>query len=107
MKRYLRSGGRSVPREDSVPSCEDGGPIAAAPTPSSLVVRDEEKATLRDAIRATTGDDRLVLELVHERGMGFEAAGRMMGRSAGATRKLYGRVVLRLAKQVRRTRGER
>jgi DNA-directed RNA polymerase specialized sigma24 family protein len=46
-------------------------------------------------------DDRTVLALVHERGMTFVEAGRLLGRSADAVRKQYARAVLRLAKAVR------
>jgi RNA polymerase sigma-70 factor (ECF subfamily) len=76
-----------------------------APTPSSVAGRHERTRVLRAAIERMRGDDRLILTLVHEQGMTFVEAGRLMGRSPDAARMLYGRVVARLARSVGRRGG--
>jgi RNA polymerase sigma-70 factor (ECF subfamily) len=102
VKRYVHASKRSVRREDSgVLDQSATAPARTDPGPSSHAARVEERTALRAAIEGLTGDDRLVLVLVHERAMGFAEAGYVMGRSAEATRKLYGRVVLRLAERMR------
>jgi RNA polymerase sigma factor (sigma-70 family) len=96
-RRELRAR-RSVRRE--VGSASSIQPLDPQPTPSSVVGRGERAAELRRAIARLDGDDRWILSLVHERGMTFVEAGRLMGRSSDAARKLYARVVTRLAKGV-------
>ena len=97
-----RSAKRSTRREVSgTMSASNVGPVGADPSPGSQAAQNEERESLRRAIDATDGDDRRILELVHEQGKDFAEAGRAMGRSAEAARKLYGRVILRLGRQVR------
>jgi RNA polymerase sigma-70 factor (ECF subfamily) len=99
VRRELR-GRRSVRREAGSVSAVD--PADSAPTPSSMAGRNERSAGLREAIARLEGNDRLIVSLVHERGMTFVEAGRVLGRSADAVRKQYARVVARLARQVDR-----
>lgn len=105
VKRHVHSRKRSARREDSC-AATSGAPEAPArgPGPATQIAADDENAALRAAVDRMTGDDRRILELVHERGMDFASAGRELGRSAEAARKLYGRVVLRLSRVVRRGR---
>jgi RNA polymerase sigma-70 factor (ECF subfamily) len=102
VKRYVRAQKRSAKREVST-SAADAGPTESGPSPSSQAVHNEEREALRRAIDAMTGDDRRVLELVHEKRTDFVEAGRAMGRSPEAVRKLYGRAVRRLSEQFRGT----
>jgi RNA polymerase sigma-70 factor (ECF subfamily) len=86
---------------------EEGGlsgvrPVDAGPSPSSVAGRGERAARLKSAIARLEGDQRTVVVLVHQRGMTFVEAGRLMGRSADAARMLYARAVTRLATEMRR-----
>jgi RNA polymerase sigma-70 factor (ECF subfamily) len=96
-RRELRAR-RNVRRE--VARLSGVEPVDPGPTPSSMAGRNERAAGLSVAIARLEGDDRLVVSLVHERGMTFAQAGRVLGRSADAARKLYSRVVMRLARAV-------
>jgi RNA polymerase sigma-70 factor (ECF subfamily) len=102
IKRHVKATRRSSRREVSVASsgCAED-PRRSRPTPSLAVARQEERARLHALLQEVSGDDRTVLHLVHEQGMTFAAAGQVMGRSAEATRKLFGRAVLRLGRSVR------
>ena len=104
MKRHVTAGKRSVRREASgALGSSDAGPAGRDATPSVVVVRAEEREALRRAIEGLDGDDRLVLDLVNGQGQDFAEAGRRMGRSAEAARKLFGRAVLRLGRRLRRS----
>jgi RNA polymerase sigma factor (sigma-70 family) len=77
-------------------------PPDGRPTPSAAARKGERLAGLHDAIARLEGDDRAIVALVHESGMTFVEAGRVLGRSADAARMLYARVVTRLARSVSR-----
>jgi RNA polymerase sigma factor (sigma-70 family) len=94
-RRQLRAR-RSVRREVGSASAVD--PADPGPSPSSVAGRNERTTGLRRAIARLEAGDRLILSLVHERGMTFVEAGRLLGRSPDAVRKLYARVVTRLAR---------
>ena len=55
------------------------------------------------ALEAMPADHRVVLTLVLGEGKSFVEAAAAMGRSADAARKLYGRAVLQLGRDVRHT----
>jgi RNA polymerase sigma-70 factor (ECF subfamily) len=97
VRRHVLAEKRSARREVSasaVPAADD------AATPSQVTVQGEERERLCNAIEGLAGDDRVIICLVHEQGCTFEEAGRVMGRSAEAARKLYGRAVLRLGRRL-------
>lgn len=105
VKRHVRSRKRSARREESFAATAGAPePSGRGPGPATQVAHNDANAALRAAIERMDGDDRTILELVHSRGLDFAAAGREMGRSAEAARKLYGRVVMRLSREVRRGR---
>lgn len=95
IRRELRER-RDIRRE--VGTASGIGAADRAPSPSSVADRAERVDRLRQAIRRTQGDDRAILALVHEQGMSFVEAGRVLGRSPDAVRKLYSRVVMRLGR---------
>lgn len=97
VRRELRAR-RDVRREAGSASAVE--PADHRPTPSSVVGRKERVAGLREAIARLEGDDRQILALVHEQRMTFVEAGRILGRSADAARKLYARAVMRLARTI-------
>jgi RNA polymerase sigma factor (sigma-70 family) len=103
VKRHLRMG-RSARREVSAvagaPAPEQHGD---EPTPSVAAMRDEDEAALRSAIARLEGDHGAVLALVYRDGRDFADAARVMGRSPEAVRKLYGRAVLQLGREMRRS----
>jgi RNA polymerase sigma-70 factor (ECF subfamily) len=76
-------------------------PVDPGPTPSSLAGCDERAARLRSAVARLEGAQRTVVVLVHQRGLTFVEAGRLMGRSADAARMVYARAVTRLADAMR------
>jgi RNA polymerase sigma-70 factor, ECF subfamily len=101
-RRHVGAAKRSARREVSRPAdVSDPGPRAWGDSPSVAAVKQEDREMLLRAITSMEGDDRRVLELVHLEGKGFADAGRALGRSTGAARKLYARAVLRLGKRIR------
>ena len=53
-----------------------------------------------DALRDIPGDYRVVLDLVHVRGLSLAVAATVMDRSDGAVRMLYGRAVTKLRREL-------
>jgi RNA polymerase sigma-70 factor (ECF subfamily) len=104
VKRHVGAAKRSAHREVSQatgdPAADPAGP---EPTPSVHAIAAEERAALAAAMRDLPDDDRRVLDLVHRQGTDFGEAGRAMGRSADAARKLYARAVVRLSQRMRQS----
>ncbi|MGQ0614419.1 MAG: RNA polymerase sigma factor [Planctomycetaceae bacterium] len=97
VRRELR-GRRTVARETGRVSAIQ--PVDPRPSPSSAAALGERAARLRAAIASLEGDQRTVVELVHQRGKTFVEAGRLMDRSADAARMLYARAVTRIATEM-------
>jgi RNA polymerase sigma-70 factor (ECF subfamily) len=73
---------------------------AAGPTPSGAVIAGEDQLALAAALARLPDDYRRVILLRHQDGLTFEAAGREMGRSAEAVRKLWVRAIERLNQEM-------
>jgi len=103
VRRWAGAERRAAGREESVGSAgAPPEPAAAGPTPSGEASDAEEREALVRAIRELAADDQLVLRLVGIEGRDFDEAGRALGRSPEAARKLYARAVVRLTARLRR-----
>ena len=60
------------------------------------VASGESAARVLDALRDLPGDYRVVLDLVHVRGLSLAEVATVLDRSNGAVRMLYGRAVTKL-----------
>lgn len=97
-RRFAGTGKRDVHREIGAGSSVVR--LAGAsldPSPSGEAMRGEERARIDAALAKLPEPQRLVIGLVQEEQLTFEAAGERLGRSAEAARKLYGRAVLGFA----------
>jgi RNA polymerase sigma-70 factor (ECF subfamily) len=104
-RRHVGAAKRDLRREVSPgPDASQSGPPARGASPSVEAASNEERERLVAAVDAMEGDDRDVLRLVHVDGKDFAEAGRVLGRSAEAARKLYSRAVVRLGRRMRRPR---
>ena len=81
--------------------------IGAGPSPSQTAMGHELEARVDRAMDELSADHRQVLQLLRSEEMNFEEAGARLGRSADATRMLYGRAVSRLAELLDLEDGER
>ena len=101
VRRHVEARGRDLRREVRLPTTAMGAAVAAAQaSPSAEAVADERSASLREGIEGLDEDHRTVIRLVHDEGLTLVEAGRRMGRSADAARKLYGRALLRLSERL-------
>lgn len=66
-------------------------------SPSAVVAAEEAEALARRALAALPEADQQVLRLCREEGLGFPAAAERMERSYEATKKLYGRALVRFS----------
>lgn len=97
-----RAGGREVTRGARPNSTAFPG---REPSPSDAAIGEETRSRAERAMAGLPDDYREVLTLVQVDGLALAAAATRMGRSYEAVKKLYGRAVSRLAKdmQTRRT----
>jgi RNA polymerase sigma-70 factor (subfamily 1) len=65
-------------------------------SPSAEVVSMERSAALSAAIDELPSDQATAVRCIHQEGLTLVEAGKRMGRSADAVRKLYGRALVRL-----------
>ena len=101
VRRHVEAGARDVRREVRMPTTAMGVGMAASQiSPSAEVVAEERAAALRDEVGRLDEDHREVIRLVHDEGLTLIEAGRRMGRSADAVRKLYGRALVRLGERL-------
>jgi RNA polymerase sigma-70 factor (ECF subfamily) len=101
VRRHVEAGGRDVRREVRLPTTAMGSGVPAPQvSPSAEAVAGERSAALRDGVDGLDEDHRTVIRLVHEEGLTLVDAGRRMGRSPDAARKLYGRALLRLSERL-------
>jgi RNA polymerase sigma-70 factor (ECF subfamily) len=101
VKRYARTEKRSVGREVSRP--DRPGSLAfpgAGASPSQEAMAGELAAAARSAFARLPTDHRKVLELMQRDGLTSEEASRELGRTRGATQKLYERALARLASEL-------
>ncbi|MHC4972064.1 MAG: RNA polymerase sigma factor [Planctomycetota bacterium] len=73
---------------------------ARQPSPSAYAMARELESGIRKALARLSADHRIVLRLVQEEGLTLAEAGRQMGRSSEAVRKLYARAISRLSELV-------
>jgi RNA polymerase sigma-70 factor (ECF subfamily) len=101
--RHLAAGKRDVRREQRMRtgSVDGFGPTPGQPSPSEEAVSAEERDVLRAAVASLPDDYATVVRLVHIEGLTLADAGVRMGRSADATRKLYGRAMEAMAGKLR------
>jgi RNA polymerase sigma-70 factor (ECF subfamily) len=101
IRRHVEASARDVRREVRMPTTAMGvGMAASQASPSAEVVAEERAAALRDEVARLDDDHREVIRLVHDEGLTLVEAGRRMGRSADAVRKLYGRALVRLGERL-------
>jgi RNA polymerase sigma-70 factor (subfamily 1) len=101
VRRHLNADKRGADREISRGRrAETGTFVASDATPSEVASARELDEALARTVERLPEDYREVLHLVHEMGLSLAEAAKRMGRSADATRKLYGRAVNRLGEGV-------
>jgi RNA polymerase sigma-70 factor (subfamily 1) len=106
IERHVAAGKRDVRREQRMRtgSVDGFGAEPDQPSPSEEAVSAEEEDVLRAAVASLPDDYATVVRLVHIEGLTLVDAGARMGRSADATRKLYGRALEAMAGKLRDTR---
>jgi RNA polymerase sigma-70 factor (ECF subfamily) len=77
------------------------------PSPSDAAIGEETRSRAERALAGLPEDYRQVLLLVQVEGLTLAGAAARMERSYEATKKLYGRAVSRLAKEMQSMRGDR
>jgi RNA polymerase sigma-70 factor (ECF subfamily) len=103
IERHVAAGKRDVRRERRMRtgSVDGFGATPDQPSPSGQAVSAEEEDLLRAAVASLPDDYATVVRLVHIEGLTLVDAGARMGRSADATRKLYGRALAAMAGKLR------
>jgi len=106
VRYHERTAKRSTRREVT----ESGRPATAQfpsrqPSPSQVAMGGELRAQARDAMATLPDDYREVLRLTREERLGLREVAELMGRSYEATKKLYGRAVVRFRETLRALRG--
>jgi RNA polymerase sigma-70 factor (ECF subfamily) len=90
-RRFQATDCRRLDREVPI----DGLNLAApGPSPSGAAAEAEEQTVLERAIQRLPADYGRVLRWRHRDGLGFDAIGARLGRSADAARKLWARAVI-------------
>jgi RNA polymerase sigma-70 factor (ECF subfamily) len=72
------------------------------PSPSEAAIAHEEMGAVHSAMDALSDDHRTVLELVRFENLPLQETAVLMGRTYEATKKLYGRAVAALARELKR-----
>lgn len=104
-RHYRRTTKRQISREvGPSPDESTSGPIPGladdGPTPSVQMMADEQTQELQRAMDRLPDDQRRILVLRYQEGRSFAEIGELMGRSANASRKLWGRAVERLQQEM-------
>jgi RNA polymerase sigma-70 factor (ECF subfamily) len=101
--RHFSAAKRDVRRERRMRTgFVDGfGATPGQRSPSEAAVTAEEENALRAAVASLRDDYATVVRLVHIEGLTLVDAGARMGRSADAARKLYGRALAAMARELR------
>jgi RNA polymerase sigma-70 factor, ECF subfamily len=99
VKRYAGTAKRDLGRERPLDGNDRNGseraraqPAVLDPPSADLRAR-EESASLRSATAALSGDHQRVIDLRIAQGLSFEEIGRLMNRTAEASRKLFARAI--------------
>jgi RNA polymerase sigma-70 factor (ECF subfamily) len=96
-----RHAGREVALDPGGSSADPAGGVAAdAPTPSALVMAEEQAQALHDALGRLPEDYRRVILLRYQDRHPFEEIARRMDRSPAAVRTLWSRAVRRLRQEM-------
>lgn len=98
-----RDAGREVSRGARPATAQAPG---RGPSPSQAAMAHEETDAVRQALGALSDDHRTVLQLVRFDHLSMKEASVLMGRTYEATKKLYGRAVAALARELKRPRTE-
>lgn len=103
LRRDYRTAKRELSREFPLEDSEVSNGTLQAPgdSPSAQALRQEAQQALHRAMEQLPASHREVLLLRNRDELSFEEIGRVMNRSADATRMLYGRAVEALARQLR------
>jgi len=102
-KRFLNCQKRDVTREFSLEEVKRGSTIAwdlPAAEPSNCIVSTEEHDLVRAAVSRLSDDHRRVIEMRHFEHQTFEFIAEALGRSTQAVRKLWGRAVEKLSREL-------
>src|SRR5262249_8700033 len=104
-RRYRDTDKRDVDREGSLnagPSRANVGDAlsAATPTPSGVLLEEEQTRAVLAAMERLPADYRQVLLLRHQEERSFEEIAQVMGRSANAVHKLWVRAVERMQQEL-------
>jgi len=99
VRRHADAAMRDARRERRLATDAD---VAAAdqPSPSGEAAAAEESVAIRAAVADLPSDYAAVIRLIHQEELTLVEAGRRMGRSADAVRKLYGRALACLVDRV-------
>jgi RNA polymerase sigma-70 factor (ECF subfamily) len=101
-RRHAGTAKRDARREARLPTDAGGAiPAMSQTSVSQGAIRDEQSANLRRVIGSLRPEHAETLRLVHLEGLTLAEAGKRMGRSAEAVRKIYGRALARLAERLR------
>jgi RNA polymerase sigma-70 factor (ECF subfamily) len=93
-RRDKRRASREVPLRLSYSSAEGGGDLPArTPSPSVVLMRDEQTAALERALQRLPEDYRRVIHLRYREEQPFDAIAESMQRSPNAVRKLWARAI--------------
>jgi RNA polymerase sigma-70 factor, ECF subfamily len=95
-----RAVGREVPLAGGDTSRPAGEVRADTPSPSGHAMAHEDDEAVRRAMGLLPEDQRTVLRLRYEDGLGFDEIAARMGRSVPAVRKLWARAVGRLRQEL-------
>jgi RNA polymerase sigma-70 factor (ECF subfamily) len=105
-QRYGGVAKRNVYEEVSAGRRPETREIAGhGPSPSQVVIASELRDLARRALSALPEDYREIVRLVREEQLPLREAARRLGRSYEATKKLYGRALLRFTETFDRLRG--
>jgi RNA polymerase sigma-70 factor (ECF subfamily) len=102
VRRHAESQKRAARRETRIRTRDERAHLAARqPSPSAEAASVEEAAELRAAIDGLKPEFADVLRHIHLDGKTLVATAALMGRSADAVEKLYGRALARLSDRLR------
>jgi RNA polymerase sigma-70 factor (subfamily 1) len=100
IRRHLEVAKRAVEREVTRGKRPETGQfLARGPSPSQVAIGAELKALAREAMASLPGPYQEVLGLVRREQLNFREAAERLGKSYEATKKLYGRALVRLKQE--------
>jgi RNA polymerase sigma-70 factor, ECF subfamily len=104
-RRYRTTDQRGLGREvelraRNLEGTDEGPLVAETPTPSKLAMAQEREEQLQQALKRLPEAYRQVILLRHREGRSFEEIGRVLQRSSEAARKLWGRAIQQLQREL-------